>query len=284
MRRAFTLIELLVVIAIIAILAAILFPVFAQAKSAAKKSASLSGMKQASLSLHMYSTDYDDMTVYEYGYATNPAADSNQYHYNTTWAGVIQPYMKNIPVLFDKTISEINDFNRTYQDPYYPDPYYTYTWAWITTFSMNTNGYSRTTSSDNPCTAAANDGSTGSRRSLSSIETSAERLVLTPTRYGSIQNWSWMRFLIPQASQPIADRYANTFSWNALVFDARKQYGNRFIGAFSDGHAANFGPEKFIKRYVDTPGQNEMSDTASWCAAMDQRNLWNFWGAAWNPN
>lgn len=61
-RRAFTLIELLVVIAIIAILAAILFPVFAQAKEAAKKTQSLSNVKQITLSLMMYVNDYDDTT------------------------------------------------------------------------------------------------------------------------------------------------------------------------------------------------------------------------------
>jgi prepilin-type N-terminal cleavage/methylation domain-containing protein len=59
-RTAFTLIELLVVIAIIAILAAILFPVFAQAKNAAKKTQDLSNMKQSGTALAMYGTDYDD--------------------------------------------------------------------------------------------------------------------------------------------------------------------------------------------------------------------------------
>lgn len=60
--KGFTLIELLVVIAIIAILAAILFPVFAQAKEAAKKTACLSNTKQIGLALLMYCNDYDDMT------------------------------------------------------------------------------------------------------------------------------------------------------------------------------------------------------------------------------
>ncbi len=61
MKRAFTLIELLVVIAIVAILAAILFPVFAQAKEAAKKTVCISNMKQIGLGLNMYAIDFDDV-------------------------------------------------------------------------------------------------------------------------------------------------------------------------------------------------------------------------------
>lgn len=60
-RNAFTLIELLVVIAIIAILAAILFPVFAQAKEAAKKAACLSNVRQITMGSIMYSSDADDV-------------------------------------------------------------------------------------------------------------------------------------------------------------------------------------------------------------------------------
>jgi prepilin-type N-terminal cleavage/methylation domain-containing protein len=61
MKKAFTLIELLVVIAIIAILAAILFPVFAQAKVAAKKTTSVSNLKQMSTSMFLYTSDNDDL-------------------------------------------------------------------------------------------------------------------------------------------------------------------------------------------------------------------------------
>jgi prepilin-type N-terminal cleavage/methylation domain-containing protein len=69
MKRAFTLIELLVVIAIIAILAAILFPVFAQAKAAAKKTACLSNGKQLGTAVNIYSADHDDKlpSIYDDG-------------------------------------------------------------------------------------------------------------------------------------------------------------------------------------------------------------------------
>jgi len=66
-KRAFTLIELLVVIAIIAILAAILFPVFAQAKVAAKKAQSISNLKQIMTGFIMYAGDYDDQGPFAWG-------------------------------------------------------------------------------------------------------------------------------------------------------------------------------------------------------------------------
>jgi prepilin-type N-terminal cleavage/methylation domain-containing protein/prepilin-type processing-associated H-X9-DG protein len=105
MRRAFTLIELLVVIAIIAILAAILFPVFAQAKEAAKKTACLSGAKQIALGLYMYATDSDDtmcQTSWEeegsggYPGTYNPANPNGTYQVH--WSFLVQPYVKNYQI------------------------------------------------------------------------------------------------------------------------------------------------------------------------------------------
>lgn len=78
MKRAFTLIELLVVIAIIAILAAILFPVFAQAKESAKKANDLSNAKQMAVGFIMYSADVDDVLPIAY-------PDNNLASYTTPW-------------------------------------------------------------------------------------------------------------------------------------------------------------------------------------------------------
>ena len=287
MKRAFTLIELLVVIAIIAILAAILFPVFAQAKAAAKITTSLSGVKQLALGVQMYSGDFDDMSVREYGYADGSiAGDKNAYHYPTTWVGRILPYVKNNAIFFDKTYPEINDFTKTYQDPYYPTPTYTYNWTWVTSLSLNTDGYSRQTYSGPSCTSYGTQYSEADSpsRSLTAIEQPANRLALTPTRYGTIPNWSWMRFLSYEGSFPTVDVYANGFSWNQLVYDARKSYGKRFIGGYADGHAAKFGDEKFIKKYAGDPSRNEANGYSQWCTQMQNRDLFQFWGSYWSGN
>ncbi|HVL38826.1 MAG TPA: prepilin-type N-terminal cleavage/methylation domain-containing protein [Fimbriimonadaceae bacterium] len=74
MKRAFTLIELLVVIAIIAILAAILFPVFGQAKEAAKKTACLSNARQVGIAVKLYLADHDDTMPIFYAYNSQPPA------------------------------------------------------------------------------------------------------------------------------------------------------------------------------------------------------------------
>jgi prepilin-type N-terminal cleavage/methylation domain-containing protein/prepilin-type processing-associated H-X9-DG protein len=89
-HSAFTLIELLVVIAIIAILAAILFPVFAQAREKARQSSCMSNLKQAALGVIQYAQDYDE---------TNPmAVTRGSWSWDMTWAWVSQPYIKSYDV------------------------------------------------------------------------------------------------------------------------------------------------------------------------------------------
>jgi len=97
MRKAFTLIELLVVIAIIAILAAILFPVFAQAKAAAKKTQALSNSKQETLGYIMYIGDYDG-TYYEHAQGMSTGTEGPN---SLIWNGYIYPYTKNVQIAND---------------------------------------------------------------------------------------------------------------------------------------------------------------------------------------
>lgn len=116
-KKAFTLIELLVVIAIIAILAAILFPVFAQAKEAAKKTAAISNAKQVGTAFNIYVSDYDDQfpsanmtsagswATFGADYPNNwrssafaTTADFQDRH-GQFWANSIQPYMRNLQLL-----------------------------------------------------------------------------------------------------------------------------------------------------------------------------------------
>lgn len=98
MKKGFTLIELLVVIAIIAILAAILFPVFAQAKFAAKKSSGLSNNKQLNTAMQIYLSDSDDVYMPAYYYGDPNAGGSLDDTGITNWSGSLQPYVKNIQI------------------------------------------------------------------------------------------------------------------------------------------------------------------------------------------
>ena len=96
MKNAFTLIELLVVIAIIAILAAILFPVFGQARDKARSASCLSNEKQIGLGLMMYTQDYDETypTAYQYKNntaTTNGGSAGGYIHYSA----MVQPYIKS---------------------------------------------------------------------------------------------------------------------------------------------------------------------------------------------
>src|ERR1051326_640189 len=93
-RSGFTLIELLVVIAIIAILAAILFPVFAQAREKARQTMCVSNMKQIGLGVMMYAQDYDEKMPYNYEYLW----DANGKQIPGTllwWQDLVRPYVKN---------------------------------------------------------------------------------------------------------------------------------------------------------------------------------------------
>jgi prepilin-type N-terminal cleavage/methylation domain-containing protein/prepilin-type processing-associated H-X9-DG protein len=95
MRRGFTLIELLVVIAIIAILAAILFPVFAKAREKARQTSCLSNLRQIGTAMLSYSQDYDEFMPIQGKLASGSACT---YDATRRWYDLIQPYAKNYQI------------------------------------------------------------------------------------------------------------------------------------------------------------------------------------------
>ena len=121
MKKAFTLIELLVVIAIIAILAAILFPVFAQAKEAAKRTQCLSNMKNVGLAVIMYGGDSDDTYPLV---QRPPTADENANGNNgapVPWHVVVNPYVKNGNKAANTTLGNNEIAGGVWNCPDFPD-------------------------------------------------------------------------------------------------------------------------------------------------------------------
>lgn len=119
-RKAFTLIELLVVIAIIAILAAILFPVFARARENARRASCMSNLKQIALGMMQYTQDYDEQF---------PRYNSNV----LGWSSVLQPYLKSTQIFVCPSDS-------TTISP--PSPYFTqdYNYNLLLGWGYNNNG------------------------------------------------------------------------------------------------------------------------------------------------
>lgn len=109
-RRAFTLIELLVVIAIIAILAAILFPVFARARENARRASCLSNLKQIGLGITMYTQDYDEKLV-SYAY---PAPSGSP---NYGWQVALMPYVRSTQLFICPSATKISTNSSTSCDP-----------------------------------------------------------------------------------------------------------------------------------------------------------------------
>jgi prepilin-type N-terminal cleavage/methylation domain-containing protein/prepilin-type processing-associated H-X9-DG protein len=127
-KRGFTLIELLVVIAIIAILAAILFPVFARARENARRASCQSNLKQIALGLFMYNQDYDEklpLFYFDLGGGGNYTDGISTAGADQGWAQVLQPYLKSTQIFqcpSETTVQYVDDAtnkNAGYTDYWY---------------------------------------------------------------------------------------------------------------------------------------------------------------------
>ncbi|MHB8635397.1 MAG: prepilin-type N-terminal cleavage/methylation domain-containing protein [Fimbriimonadaceae bacterium] len=156
MKRAFTLIELLVVIAIIAILAAILFPVFAQAKLQAKKAASLSNVKEHGLAELMYQNDSDDNFVLQNNECnttltptlctTGPTGNTVIGGGADNWPYLVQPYIKNWGIFVEPAIGDsggniVGSNSTRYNQDFFPQ--YGYNYMFLSPFYQCVNSLSR---------------------------------------------------------------------------------------------------------------------------------------------
>jgi len=265
--RAFTLIELLVVIAIIAILAAILFPVFAQAKVAAKKTSDLSSVKQTTLSAMMYSNDSDDVAMGQnndqnnFPIPWNAGSDDHwpnvvappiplgfmDPRFPQAWARDIQPYMKSLPLLVSSAA------------PKDPSP------AW---------GYSNAPGAGNS-TWMMNG--VVQRKSLTSISSPAELVVfqgsLTTTRESLVQPAS---FDVSTACNGIDLAFAgNTFGkgGNYGWADGHCSYKQRTAITFR-----NMGVSGVVNAHGS--GRDGLPNTTSLTDPARNTGFWYTWGSA----
>jgi prepilin-type N-terminal cleavage/methylation domain-containing protein/prepilin-type processing-associated H-X9-DG protein len=200
-RRGFTLIELLVVIAIIAILAAILFPVFAQARAKARQSACLSNIKQLGTGLIMYAQDYDEtLPLNDYvGNGLVPLAGWRDPRAGDSWASGIYPYVKNLQIYVCPEAVEHPDPKSPWRGPDRPE--------------------------DGAVSYLMNYATRG--RPLAAVPTPADLIFL----HEGDRRWR-VAHCRPRPTTPTSTKYTEI---NYDFYDTRHQAGSNLL--FCDGHA-----------------------------------------------
>ncbi len=177
-QRAFTLIELLVVIAIIAILAAILFPVFAQAKNAAKKTASLSNAKNQGSGIQIYLSDSDDVIPFSEAGCGDDGSDTQ-----IQWYATVLPYIKNGDASKNSRGETVAYGNGgIFRDPSHPDA-----------VQGQQYGGNRDLMPSNYCPKLYNGGKVTPSVSATSVDAPADK-VLIMNKNRNNQSWSYPYF------------------------------------------------------------------------------------------
>jgi prepilin-type N-terminal cleavage/methylation domain-containing protein/prepilin-type processing-associated H-X9-DG protein len=272
-QKAFTLIELLVVIAIIAILAAILFPVFAQAKQAAKKTQSLSNVKQLALGTLMYGNDYDDNFV-----AQGEPGPGNGWGWQMTWQMHTLPYMKSYPIHHDPSDSHTG--------PDWSGPMFSYpgngifagqcspSWGGWNMIGVIQSNRSWVNNYNSP-------------RSATGIGLPAETIVFTTRHKLSPNSWMtggieglfspWATVLMMSDGIDAGDSLpgqkngpwtAPDPNYNGVIYDG---YGGQSPFAFADGHARSMRPIQTVDVQKGIAG-----NSAGGCL---ESGYWKMWDA-----
>jgi prepilin-type N-terminal cleavage/methylation domain-containing protein/prepilin-type processing-associated H-X9-DG protein len=257
-KSAFTLIELLVVIAIIAILAAILFPVFAQARAKARQASCTSNAKQLGLAFMMYVQDYDETFPFWNWGNSYGSGSKTPNHFESFWAFAVYPYVKNAGVY---ACPSSNDQSTVRQNNL---------WAWLSAAQIPTSGItpelldhpihygmSEPLETGNVC---GTDGSSGC--SLAGLQAPAQTLVVADCNVGLTTGWSpsndpndplhhyiisrvaypnappgcWGNTATCGAAQVDIGDYNSAQSPNYPIFDQQTRHSGGNEIAYGDGH------------------------------------------------
>lgn len=253
-RHGFTLIELLVVIAIIAILAAILFPVFAKAREQARKTACLSNMKQIGLALYMYAEDYDEVLPERYG-CSYPEATcvgdyefSNGIGYARTWKSMLMPYIKSRDVFkcpsndaaqHGTLVNNTKVPDTNVESPLYPAGYE----MWLPDF--------------NPSNVFLNGASYP--QPLAGLTYPANELIIIETHYGWADIGPYLSYCEPSGPTCDSNSFPGASSWGS---GHGKKAGNI---VYLDSHAKY---RHYRETFVDDPGRKENDWRYSYTAAQ----------------
>jgi prepilin-type N-terminal cleavage/methylation domain-containing protein/prepilin-type processing-associated H-X9-DG protein len=253
-RRGFTLIELLVVIAIIAILAAILFPVFARAKAMAKSAATVSNLKQTALAVLQYTDDNGERTPPPEGLATDhwPYMEYLQ----PRWGFVLWSYSKDGLVFHDAAHGKS-------PLPIDNTPGVELNWTWYTSLAINHDGLFGWWGS----TSYSNWTHIQTRKLYAQIQLVKRSMFIT-SRWPDDHMWGFYKYLTYLAPQPKSDKsdYSGWW-WSNTVYQSSKYHNNGVIVAFGDGHAGRV-----------ANGRIFIPETAPW-DSYDKE----FWGTYWDP-
>ncbi len=258
---AFTLIELLVVIAIIAILAAILFPVFAQARSKARDIATISNLKQVGLAAVQYEQDFDGASV--------PFQQWNSPTY-WGWGVLLQPYIKTPNVCYDAQRSvPYAQIDANGQ------------WGWSTTLAANRWGY---TSNANGTIGTVHPDRITSPSMRAAFVTTGDPV--DHTGAGHFYDMHWIDGA-RSACANVKD-YGNKSYWdyNHLYQGAQDYHRSFLLTLFADGHAKTVNTGQYLGsgdvvygacegKYM-SPGVNAADDAGTKASQLQQ-----FWGRWW---
>ncbi|MCC6729935.1 MAG: DUF1559 domain-containing protein [Chthonomonadales bacterium] len=228
-RRAFTLIELLVVIAIIAILAAILFPVFAQAREKARSISCVSNVKQLGLAVAMYVQDFDEAFA---GGSTHLGGNPGDCYGHRWWFDMIQPYVKNhelkncpserVRVPFFDPSAGIADVPGTGCDSASTGRYYSsYSWNVIICWIDGANNMGSF-----GCVSPLRYSGIGRGTALAAIVRPSEVIELMDTADGWIETWADNMTDLARSREGLPYR-RHTEGFNAAYVDGHAKWSRR---------------------------------------------------------